>query len=378
MKQALLPLAVTAILSPAAYAGSVLTDGPDIKLSTKGGLSLETADKSASFKIGGRLQWDYDATEVDEVGRQMDTEDFDVRRARVDLLGHFGDWAYKAQFNVAESSGASGGTAEDLYLRYTGFGKQANITVGKQKEPFGLEQLTSSNDISALERSAMTEAYTPGRSGGIQVHGKGPNWTYGVGLFEALGDSSDDFASTALTGRVTFAPLQTATAVLHLGAGFSTREGNDAAQAADFTGDRDVYNLELAFASGPFHAQAEYFELEEDGDRALGIDATDGDGYYVQAGWIVTGESRPYQDGAFKRVKPSRDTGAWEVVLRYEEGLGRYSDIGLRSVEGEQYTLGLNYYANDTVRLGLSYMSGEEDVTGWEGEELRARIQFAF
>jgi phosphate-selective porin OprO/OprP len=93
------------------------------------------------------------------------------------------------------------GPAEDLYIRYLGFGSTATVTIGKQKEPFGLEQLTSSKDISALERSAMTERYTPGRSGGIQLSGKGDNWTYGIGYFEADGNGSDDFNNTAVTAR---------------------------------------------------------------------------------------------------------------------------------------------------------------------------------
>ena len=174
-------------------------------LSTKGGIKIHNEDGSKSFQLGGRLQWDYTDDEYDMAnGTTGEKTDFDVRRARLYVKGNVGDWAYKAQFNVAEGDGSKGGNAEDLYIRYTGFGKKANITVGKQKEPFGLEELTSSKDITSLERSAMTELYAPGRSGGVQVHGKGSNWTYGIGIFEADGDSSNDFDDTALTARATF------------------------------------------------------------------------------------------------------------------------------------------------------------------------------
>lgn len=373
MKKLLLPLAIASLASTA-HAGNVITDGADIKLSTKGGLKAATVDDKASIQLGGRIQWDYDATEAEDYDK--DSDDFDVRRARLYVKGHYGDWAYKAQFNIAESDGADGGNAEDLYIRYTGFGKAANITVGKQKEPFGLEEQTSSKDISMLERSAMTEAYAPGRSGGIQLHGKGSMWTYGLGWFEALGDGSDDFGSTALTGRVTVAPIMSDDMVLHLGAGFSTREATEDELDPDYVGDIDIYNVELAFAAGPFHVQGEYFDFEEDGNDV--IDDQDGDGYYVQAGWIITGESRPYKDGKFKRVKPSTSAGAWEVVVRYEDGFGKYSDVGLKTTEGEQTSFGINYYANENVRLGLSYMDAEEDETGYEGDELRVRFQFAF
>ena len=361
MKQKLLSAAILAAMATTANAGTVTSDGADLVIKTKGGLKVSTADKSASVQLGGRLQWDYDTTDSDTSGK---SDDFDVRRARIFVKGHYHDWGYKMQFNVAESDGADGGDAEDLYIRYMGFGKPANITVGKQKEPFGLEELTSSKDISALERSAMTENYAPGRSGGIQLHGTGGNWTYGIGVFEADGDGSDDFDNTAITGRVTFAPVMTDDTLVHVGAGFTSRD-------ADVSADEvDVYNLELAGVMGPFHAQAEFFDAEEG--------STDFDGYYIQAGWVITGETRPYKGGKFKRVKPASKSGAWEAVLRYEDGDGTFSDVGQSTTEGEQTTVGLNYYANQNVRLGLSYMDGEEDSSGAEGDELRGRLQFTF
>ncbi|MGQ9426678.1 OprO/OprP family phosphate-selective porin [Gilvimarinus sp. F26214L] len=370
MKKALLPLAIAAVATTA-QAGTVTTEGSDIELSTNGGLKAATSDGQASVQLGGRIQWDYDATEAEDYG--IDNDDLDVRRARLFVQGHYGDWTYKAQFNIAENEGASGGDAEDLYVRYTGFGNLANITVGKQKEPFGLETLTSGNDTSALERSAMSELYTPGRSGGVQLHGKGANWTYGVGVFEADGNGSNDFGDTAFTGRATFAPILSDDMVLHLGAGFTTRDA-DVDNVPTTTEDVEAYNLELGLTTGPFHAQAEYFDSEVSGD----FGDVDRDGYYLQAGWIITGETRPYRDGVFKRVKPAAASGAWEVILRYEDGDGRYSDVGLATVEGNQTTFGVNYYANNNVRLGLSYMTGEEDSTDFEGDELRARVQFVF
>jgi phosphate-selective porin OprO/OprP len=151
--------------------------------------------------------------------------------------------------------------------------------------------------------------------------------------------------------------------VVHLGAGYTTRDADTQADEVD------TFNLELAGAFGPFHAQAEYFDSEEG--------QVDVDGYYVQLGWIITGESRPYKAGAFKRVKPASPKGAWEVFARVEDGDGKYSDVGLATTDGEQTTLGVNYYANKNVRLGMSYMDGEE-ANGASGDEVRARLQYAF
>ena len=337
-------------LVSATQAGTVTSEGADLILNTKGGLSLKTTDGDYSVKLGGRLQWDYNYAELNG---EADEDEIDVRRARLYVSGNVQDWKYKAQFNIGDNNG---GRPEDLYIRYTGWGKAAQVTIGKQKESFGLEELTSSKDISILERSAITEAYAPGRSEGIQFHGAIDNVTYALGIFED--DSTGDDA--AITGRFTYAPVKTKTSLIHLGLGYSNR--------AD---DLELAALEIAGTYGAFHAQAEYMEAEQNSAEA--------DGFYVQAGWVITGESRPYKGGKFKRVKPKNASGAWEVVARYEDGEGNFSDIELGRAEATSYGFGVNYYANSYVRLGASYMEGEDESSpANDGSEFRARIQLTF
>ena len=73
-----LMLAVSAV---SAQAGTVTTDGEDLVINTESGIEVKTSDDLASFQLGGRLLWDYDATQSDDNG--VDTEAFDVRRVRV-------------------------------------------------------------------------------------------------------------------------------------------------------------------------------------------------------------------------------------------------------------------------------------------------------
>ena len=406
-----------------ATAGTVTSDGADIILKTKGGFEVKRADKKASFRIGGRIQWDYNnATfDPDVAGADDRTEEsqFDVRRARIYTKGHYGNWAYKAQFNL-DDEGSSGGDIEDLYIRYTGWGKAAQVTIGRAKAPFGLEELTSSKDISILERSAITELFVPGRQDGIQFHGKNGIFTYGIGAYEAGDDNGSCSSSTVLTtapganagdpattvastatscdtrgsdttakniavaGRLTAAPINEEGSVLHLGVGFQNVGGDERSNGGNVAnfGLEDAYNLEFGWVAGPFHLQAEYF----DGTLAQfgGTNTIDGDddvdGYYVQAGFILTGESRPYKDGKFKIVKPSTDQGAWEVVARLEDGSGDFGDIELGTTEASAYTLGLNYYTGN-VRIGANYTMGERDEDGSnddEGEEFRVRFQYVY
>lgn len=322
-----------------------------LKISTNGGLNIVTADGNASFVLGGRLQWDYDKTEVDGVAGG-DRETFAVRRARLFAQGKIGEWGYKAQFNLGEGEG---GSAEDLFITYNGFGKGAKLTIGRLKEPFSLDDQASSKDMSLLERAAVTEAYVPGRNAGVQLSGKTSNLFYALGIYRDEEEDAEGAAEKAITGRVAYAPINEQGKVLHLGAAYRA-------------GDRDdVYVAELAGVLGQWHIQMEHY----------GADKAGTSGTYAQVGYVISGTPRPYSGGVFKRVKP-RDGVGVEVAARIESGEGKYSDIGLGSGDGEQIALGINLYPNNNVRFGLSYMAGELDNAGNDGSEFRFRIQIAF
>jgi phosphate-selective porin OprO/OprP len=329
-------------------AGVVTTDGSDLTVNVKGPIEIKTSDGNYSAKLGGRIQWDYNYADLNGV---VDEDDFNIRRARLYLSGNVNDWSYKVQFNVGNDNG---GTHEDLYIRYNGWGKKAVVTVGNQKEPFGLESLESSKDISYLERSAITEAYAAGRSEGIQVSGQQGDLTYAVGVFE------DDSAGhgSVVTGRVTYSPIKSSDQVLHLGIAHSSR-------AADV----DMTGLEVAYANGPYHVQSEFVSSENNGLSS--------DGLYVQLGWIITGETRPYKNGVFKRVKPGNTSGAWEVVVRYEDGDGAYSDEELGSTDATSYGIGVNYYLNKFIRIGATFTEANDNINDDDGSEFRARLQIA-
>ena len=132
----------------------------------------------------------------------------------------------------------------------------------------------------------------------------------------------------------------------------------------------DAFGIEAAAVSGSFHIQAEL----DDGT----INGNDVNGFYVQAGYILTGETRPYKGGKFKRVKPDGKAGAWEVVARYEDGDGNYSDIELGRTDATSYSLGVNYYANSNIRIGVNYTDGEDNLSNDDGNEFRVRLGFAF
>ena len=341
---------------------------------TNSGLKVESIDGDKSFAIGGRLQWDYANIDIDGENVVNDTY---IRRARIYFKGQSGDWAYKSQLNVDNNRGnlfRRGGTVEDLYVTYKGFGSTANITAGKHNAPFGLQRLTSSNDMTALERSAATNLFISDRHTGIQFHGKAGMFTYGIGAYEAeaaldnSGDPIEDLGSNelALIGRLTATPINNDGNIVHLGAGFI-----DADDDNQQFGLKDVYNVEAAAVAGAFHVQSEYFNGKI--GRQGGADL---ETYYLQAGWVITGESRPYKDGKFKRIKPKSDHGAWEVLARYTDGDGDFE--GLSDSDAESLLVGINWYATHNVRIGANYSMVKEDVSSTDADIFQARLQYVF
>lgn len=376
MKIKLLAVAVAAaITTPVAFA--------ETKVSNKAGGGLKVKKGDVELSVGGRLMFDVDYFDGDAFSKgDVSGSDSELRRARLFLKGKLGkDWEAKLQADFKDSGSTK---LADAYIRYKGW-DFANLTMGKQKTPFGLEEQTSSKDITAIERTMSTNAFAPGRKYGVSLGDASKDMSWALGVFD-FGDEGGHIA-TGVVGRFTFAPMVSKEGVFHLGAGFKKqRLAGDVYKDADqrlevHLADEKVgsgsivgqsmtaYNFEVAYSSGPFHAQAEYF----DGTVENGANDTDLTGYYAQFGYILTGESRPYKKGKFKRVKPKGNSGAWEVF-------GRYSQYEPGQDEATAFTLGLNYYANNAVRVGLNYIKGdlEEGGVDKDGDAIAFRVQYVF
>ncbi len=81
--------------------------------------------------------------------------------------------------------------------------------------------------------------------------------------------------------------------------------------------------------------------------------------WHVQAGYVLTGESRGYDfaRGAFDGIEPCCDWGAWEVTTRY-------SSLSLNSGNvyggtGRNWTIGLNWFVNCHVRFMFNYIRAD-------------------
>lgn len=347
----------------------------DLHVSSKGGLEASTYDGEFSFELGGRLMIDGASYNEDEVTLGDGTE---VRRARIEAKGTlFSDWGYELGIDFADSDA----DVKDAYLEYLGWWP-ASIKIGQFKEPFSLEEMTSSKYITFMER-ALPNDFAPGRHIGIGLHTYGESWTAASGLFGgALDDDVDDEGDEqwSLTGRVTYAPWRGDRQTLHLGTAFSYQTPDDerkvkfnARPESHITDvkylntgtikevDRiSLFGLESALVQGPFSLQGEYIHTRV--DRDMNLDSLDFDGWYIYGSWFLTGESRIYkaQKGSFGRVNPTTDMGAWELALRFSHM--DLTDGEFTGGEADQITLGLNWYVNPQTRFMLNYVMVDNDI----------------
>ena len=146
-----------------------------------------------------------------------------------------------------------------------------------------------------------------------------------------------------------------------------------------------------AWALGAFSAQAEYLRRTVKAER----DREDlkASGYYAQLAYTLTGEPRLYKlDGAkFDTIKPeNKEIGAWELFYRYDsikvEDDNIVVDSATREVgdaKGKTHTLGVNWYANEAVKVSANYVKAKTDkISNANGDDsgdgLVMRLQYVF
>ncbi|MEW6167879.1 MAG: porin [Pseudomonadota bacterium] len=368
--------------SGAAYADSA---------STKGGLSIKSDDGRFEAKLGGRIHFDtYLAVDEDDItdrGEDL-TSTTDFRRTRLTLEGKAYGWKYKFECDFT-SSGK--GCYREMWLGTT-LGP-ANLRIGQAKPYRGMEELTSSNEILFMERPFATASgvYSGTQyAQGLFVDGNGANWTWGVAGYSLRSSGEPATEGVGAAARATFAPVATETTVFHIGLSASTDrptdEGIEELEAggrpygriaggtnlAVTPDERTGLGVELAAKAGPFYGQAEFasvdFKNEAAGDESV-------DASYIQASWLLTGESKPYdpKKGVFKSPKPNGAIGAWELKARYDlmEGEDNPND------EISTWIVGANWYVNPNVRFMLEYLTGIVDQgTEVEASVVQLRSQF--
>ena len=180
-------------------------------------------------KLTGRIHYDVRAISNGLTGStDRDTasvaDNFEMRRARIGFQGSFNK---QIQFEgVANAVGGTTNIIDTAFINY-GYNPQGQIRVGRFKQPFSLEENTSSNNIDFMERSYVNQM-VPAKKLGAMIHGATDNgFTYGASLyqndFSEVSNSSSVGAMGALRATVNLAKLANFggdDTVVHLGAGY--------------------------------------------------------------------------------------------------------------------------------------------------------------
>ncbi|MGD9137946.1 MAG: porin [Desulfobacterales bacterium] len=359
------------------------------------GINVNRNDGAVKVKVDGRIHFHWGGIRPDSALRRNEDngvygdnalkgDGVEFRRARLGVSGTlWKNYLFKAQYDFAESDA----DFTDVYLGAQNIPVVDTLLVGQMREPFSLEELTSSNYITFIERSLPTNAFAPGRNSGIRANStllnKRLTWSLGAfyGDTDNDGDSNFDDATNAdVTLRLTGLPVYTdkGKKMLHTGIGYSHQfrdEGKTTARyrtrpESHLTNARlvdtgridldsaDLFNPELAVVWGPFSLQGEYFWTKLSSKEA---DDPTFQGAYLYGSWFITGEHRPYSTSSsrFSRVIPNGNffdngPGAWELAARWS-----WVDLTDKLVEGGEennYTFAINWYLNPNYRLMFNYI----------------------
>jgi phosphate-selective porin len=371
---------------------------------------VETTGDSFIRKIvlSGRFQAQYvglgtgiDGTTVNPVS----TEHFLVRRMYLGVTAQFDDGLSGVlNYDLANSS------FDKAYAQW----KQSPLfilQVGFSKAPFGYEELTSSGDLRAIERSAITRYIDEGNNGrrlgassyrtGIFANGSMDGFFYNVGVTnpernEYSGDSTNNVVLVNGQGGVgSTGNAATNNLAYYATVGYGSSFGEGATKVAYKVGyetgflpdqggpaatigtGRDItLNGVFADISGAgFELQGEWEQAQDDSGISNGHSATP-NGFWIQPSY--------------------RFTPQWEGVINYSyvnsDGRGvALSDV-IRSApsggtmnKADEWYFGFNWYVKgQDVKLQTGYIYGESDdtVTGKYAKAttsgVRSQVQVQF
>jgi phosphate-selective porin OprO/OprP len=318
-----------------------------------------------------------------------------LRNARLQFEYDFPKgWEAKLQVDAEADSDDSDIDLGSAYLRYTKW-DFADITVGKMKEPQGMERNTSSAKLITIEGSMMTKAFTASKSWGLHLYdaNRRRRWALAAVVEDDQDNDYSEDAPRGISGRYTLSPLNTAEQTLQLGGSASFRDWNKntyrirsraevsgaetVVRSAEFDADQQgVLGLEGVWRRGSMQLQGEYMLT-----RVEEVDGPDWDysGYYFMGSYLLGGEQRRFKNGEFRSFNPRSAKGAWELVARYSYLDARDRGLGSKAAVT---TLGVNYYRGRNIKLMLAFLHPDISGSVWhedpDGNAVSMRLQYLF
>jgi len=169
------------------------------------GFNVDREDGSAKLKFGGRIQLDGAviaesnglSDDLRALGGNGQGDGVEFRRARL----YFDGTVYERLFFKAQYDFASGNpTFKDVYIGLKGLGPVGSVQVGQFKEPFYLDEMTSDDYITFMERGT-SNVFAPDRQVGVMATNtladKRMQWQ--LGTFRVVNDVGQAFNSFSST-----------------------------------------------------------------------------------------------------------------------------------------------------------------------------------
>lgn len=397
--------------------------GPILMMTSGNRPGVCTADKFNCVYLTGRLHFDLGGYSFRPgsalTAPQNPHNGINARRARIGFTGTFmrdWDWTIVGDFGGSQDGA---GVLNNAFVQYKGFGNTW-IEAGYMLVPYTNDTQVGSNNSMFLESAtpqvlAIDIAAGDNRSAAGFRH-FGSNYWVGSFITGPLAEADNTTRnSVGLTARAVFVPVRTdnftflvegdyqqlittpVNASLRMRDRIEVRIDSgvrllDTGVMANVTG-AEVYSAGFAGALNSLYFQGEYFSYHI--ERSVGGDA-EFEGGYIQASWMLTGESRRYStsNGAFGGINPKKpfllgtgNWGAWELAARYS--YANLNDLDATTVVRggiqRNMTLGLNWYVSQNTRFMFNWIHGEVERfnaanvnLGAEYDVFATRMQIAF
>lgn len=378
--------------------------GQAVNISYKNGPRIKSGDGNFELGLNGRGHFDTHWLYPDQAnpdypafGSQLlhsdAREGFNWRRTYATVTGKI----HRVNFKLENDFAINTTTPFPHSLREAWVATQlgpGQLTVGQFKPYRGLEEITSSNDLTLMERPSTSST---GIYGGRQfLTGIGYRGLIrgdlGFGLYVmSLSHFGLPVEGISYGGRMVWLPLDREGQLVHLGFSISrdsTNRDSLSARVTDVYGGRQGINqslgiagaspgapahnsqstfaAEAAYATGPLTLQGEYAIARLDNTHLASSHPHDStiQAFYAQASWFLTGETAVYRKdrGAFGKPQPISKWGALELAGRYDLAENFSQSLsanpcrtGTSKCQVQIITLGVNWYPYPNIRLMLNY-----------------------
>ena len=162
---------------------------------------IHSADDSLRLNITGHIQTRFLYNHQERTpGIDSHRSGFEMRRAKLEMSGYVVDSSWRYRVRLAFNRGDGTANLEDAHL-IKKLGDGWKLRVGQFKAPFYREHNISSKRQLAVERSLVSNAFSQGRTQGIELSWRGER----IGFSTSLNDGFDGQNTAVLSDDVEFA-----------------------------------------------------------------------------------------------------------------------------------------------------------------------------